>query len=141
MCPNDFLSQSKELLGMYDTNGCKEVDLRSAISRAYYSLFHNALRYLESNFKAEFDSQYRIYAKGPKTSDSEKGAFIHRVIPNTLNTINIKNSRVLGVKFKSYRDLRNKADYKLDMEFIRGDVEQEINSMENLMSQIKALND
>ena len=53
---NEFLRQAKELVGK---NNPSEVDLRTAISRAYYSLYHEALSTIQTNHVHKFQESIK----------------------------------------------------------------------------------
>jgi uncharacterized protein (UPF0332 family) len=54
--PEDFLSHAKTLL---ENPEGSEVIMRSAISRAYYSLFHEALSFLKQRHKGKIIKQIK----------------------------------------------------------------------------------
>jgi uncharacterized protein (UPF0332 family) len=49
--PKDFLNHAKKLLDVNQNPNPGEIDFRSAISRAYYSLFHETSDFLHSRGK------------------------------------------------------------------------------------------
>jgi uncharacterized protein (UPF0332 family) len=89
--PSDFLNHAKRLID--PKNSPTEVDWRSAISRAYYSLFHESVAALQKK-------NYTI----PNTN-------AHKFVSDTLHTLD----RNMGRKYKALRDDRNQADYQLTL--------------------------
>jgi uncharacterized protein (UPF0332 family) len=96
MKPEDFLILAKEL----HLSG-NEAALRSATSRAYYAAFHKGREMLASmNFKL---------STGPAA---------HGEICNYLQNSGDSRMEAAGQKLGSLRSIRNKADYRLDIQHV-----------------------
>ena len=87
--PQDFLTHAKKLVA---NNSANELDCRSAVSRAYYSLFHEASNFLEAR------GRYRRVIRGA-----------HEKVKNVLFDID----PIVGMEFDTHKDSRHDADYNL----------------------------
>jgi hypothetical protein len=145
---DDFLSQAKWLL---NKNSASEVDFRSAISRAYYSLYHECFSRLKERYRPEFihqifalsyqDHGLAALEKHLKHEELDEEYILslrislHKLLPNILRTINFN----YFMEYKQHRKKRNIADYnlktKMDYEFAKVEVE----SISNLILAIKNL--
>lgn len=91
MNPDEFLVLAEQL-----ATGPGEAALRSAISRAYYAVFHVVLQELGPAFEIPVD------ASG------------HRILGHCLRNCGVPQAVPLAQTLDSLRDLRNRADYRLD---------------------------
>lgn len=91
MSPDDFLVLATRL-----SAGAGEAELRSAVSRAYYGLFHSARQLLD-----ECD------VICPESAEA------HDKIAKCLQNSEIPNVAAAGSKLHSFRTTRNHADYRL----------------------------
>lgn len=100
MRPEDFLSLARELASRDD-----EASLRTAISRVYYALFHNARLILRSR-----------HIRVPK------GVSAHYEVPARLRELAYDENNffyeALASELDTLRTLRVKADYHIERPFI-----------------------
>ena len=102
-----------------------EVERRTAISRAYYYLFHETRDFVSPAIR------YRQYVR---SNPNVKGA--HEKIANFLVSVNY----IIGNSYKDFRDDRNTADYDLHIAFdSHADCITKVRDMANLLSTIKNL--
>jgi uncharacterized protein (UPF0332 family) len=114
--PSDFLNHAKRLTD--PKNSPKEVDWRSAISRAYYSLYHETIVVLKNK-------RYNIPRKDT-----------HKFVSLTLYGLD----RNVGRKYKAFRDDRNQADYKLALtSFTQTSSQTKVIEIERFIQRIKNL--
>ncbi len=95
MDPGDFLSTAIRL-----SNGSHEGDLRTAVSRAYYGVFHLARQFL-GDCGLGF-AQKDFYA-----------AEIHKKVRYCLSESENADAIIAAGRLRSLRDQRNEADYDL----------------------------
>jgi uncharacterized protein (UPF0332 family) len=95
MNPADFLEVADEWAG-----GIREAEWRSAVSRAYYSVFHVARRLLQQS--------------GFKVPDGEQA---HAYLWLRLSNAGQPDVRQVGLNLNHLRGIRNRADYDLDRDF------------------------
>jgi len=106
---SDYLRLAKDL-----AENSSEAELRSAISRAYYSIFQQARKALES-------AGFPI----------ERSSIDHKLVPETLKSRQDVNARQLGVHLERLRIDRNKADYDDDFPNLEKQVELDIRTAED----------
>jgi uncharacterized protein (UPF0332 family) len=115
--PLDFLVHARKI---NNSSAPPEIDCRSAVSRAYYSLFHEALNFLEAKGK------YKRTGKGDH---------------NNVKNILLKLDCSVGLDYNQFRDDRTQADYQLKTNFYsQADVTIKLNLIQVLITRIKALN-
>lgn len=135
---NTFLLQSRELLSEADkrTNyDEKEGYLRSAVSRAYYGLFHQAKSHLQSSCSKQYNEASKELT-GTKNRDLEgEKVSEHRLVVDTLYSLD----RVLSSQFKAVRNRRNDADYHFTMSFQYSDTTKTLDKIDTLLVEIKKL--
>lgn len=148
---NDFLSQA---LSLINKNNATEVDFRSAISRAYYSLYHESYRFLQKSYKNRIikEIEFITSRRQPHLLDTKEfrkkvdeldSEYIghqlrinkHQLILNVLKTFGIHYS----LDFKLHRDKRNTADYELDINITYDIAKYEIEYISELIKSIKNL--
>jgi uncharacterized protein (UPF0332 family) len=133
----DFFLQSQYLLQISSDikfQQEQEVYLRSAISRAYYSLYHETCNHLEGTFSREFNEK--------KKQMGEDTAEMHRALSDILQAIweMDRTKDNLSPLFGKFRRLRNKADYKIKEQFDTfSTTEKEIQRIQILIDDIKRL--
>jgi uncharacterized protein YpuA (DUF1002 family) len=150
--PGDFLSQAYWLLNQTNPS---ESNCRSAISRAYYSLYHESLTHLKEKYKDQVINKIKSFTveKGYANplydpDEHEKrinelnsdyilglGLSFHRIIPNILRSLNYNYS----LDFKQHRKKRNDADYNLDITITQKYAKNEVESISNLIAAIRNL--
>ena len=128
MRPEEFLKQSDFLLSLK----YEEVNCRSAVSRAYYALYHEAKNYLEGNHN-------RIYKEIEQKAIKEKGKLkpnYHLVVADVLARLN-KGYRF---DFIGFRDKRTEADYYLNNSFLtQQDAKDTIDEINKFIVKVKSL--
>ena len=110
----EFFVLAQELM-----QGQREVDYRSAVSRAYYSAFH-ACRTLLKNI--------------PNLSDNIGTS--HQKVIDELLSHSDKQISSLGNKLKVARDLRQKADYQLENPFSRYEASRLLSQVQKILSEV-----
>ena len=147
---NDFLSHAQSLI---EKNNAKEVDFRSAISRAYYSLYHESFRFLQKSYKEKLIRNIESYVFKTKPSLIYSQEFIqkikeldpdyilklgislHQIIPSVLSSLNYD----YFLDYKQHRRRRNVANYDLDVNITYDDAKDEIEFISLLISSINSL--
>lgn len=148
---NDFLSHAKWSL---EQNNHTEIYFRSAISRAYYSLFHESFKFLKENYRSElinkikhmvaqknYQDFYDIYEHEKRISELDLnyilrlGINFHNLIPTVLRSLNYDYS----LEYKEHRKKRNEADYNLDININYNDAKHEVEAISNLIVLIQSL--
>jgi uncharacterized protein (UPF0332 family) len=139
-----FLDCAKKIVS---NSSIPEEECRTAIGRAYYSLYHQTLAVVVSrhslklirNIERNFKRHLKQFEKNQLNSLDP--AFLmkcnlHKILPFTLTDI---NEPVLATAFKNFRDKRNQADYELKLTFTYSDANTIVGSIDGLASQIKSL--
>jgi hypothetical protein len=147
MEPEDFLKQAKRLI---NSNNPSEVEFRSAISRAYYSLYHESMISLKtSRHKKLLSNKVREHLKDNKPKHKQideklindidprhlhyLGVPLHYIVRNTLQDIDCN----IGMDFMSYHVDRKVADYELNRKFGHKDSDVIVKGIEDLIIHIK----
>lgn len=139
-----FLNCAKRLLR---NRSVREEDSRSAISRAYYSLYHRTLLTTKNRYSFDLIQTIEKHKKRRLTPterrqlssldpDFLKKMNFHQLLPLALSKM---GERTKAVSFKNYRDLRNQADYDLRKNFGKRDAITLVNSIETLFNQVAVL--
>src|SRR5712692_9937675 len=117
------MTQAKKLAGTGQNT--PEVDSRSAISRAYYSLFHETKQSLAANYpglllpiverELRANGESNINQARLQALDKEymRKVNLHSIFPEVLNQIDATISK----DFKWFRNERNRSDYDIDETF------------------------
>jgi len=122
-----------------------EEESRSAISRAYYSLFHETELKLKKKYSLDLiknlKRKKRIHASQIYLLNRLDPKFLrkwnlHKIYPDTLIGLGFKT---LGMNFKQFRDKRNQADYDLWLSFGKKDAKIVVNSIDKLISQVRSV--
>jgi len=124
-----------------------EEECRTAISRAYYSLYHQTLETTKNQYSHDLINTIERYKKRRLTRNEKirlnsldptflKNLNFHNLLPKTLTRI---GERGKAVSFKNFRDLRNQADYDLKRGFPKVDAITFVNAIESLFNQVKTL--
>src|SRR4051794_821648 len=117
MSPRDFLDQADEL-----ANGMREVDWRTAASRAYYAAFHTARLLLE--------------AAGFVVPRSDQA---HQYLYLRLYNSGHPDVEQAGNDLDDLRVIRNKADYDLHVPFLNGPARLAVTTSLNVINLLEAL--
>lgn len=120
--PDEFLKHAESII--VSTNNPQEIEFRSAVSRAYYSLYHEAYDKISQNHKSvlvhaiceyldrtpdQLYVQSRIQSLDRNYLKTQR-VNLHQTIPLVLKRINKKNE---GLDFIGFRNNRNDADYDI----------------------------
>ena len=98
MIPKDYISFAELLVDKTDdSDALKAAKYRSAISRAYYAVFHHGVKVLR-NCSATLSN---------KADD-------HQIVCQTMCECAVKGFKSIGGNLRDLRDWRNDADYQLD---------------------------
>jgi len=139
-----FLKCARKILA---DRSVPEEDSRTAISRAYYSLYHQTLETTKNRHSLNLIEVIERYKKRRLTRrekiqlNSLDPKFLmrlnfHNLLPKTLARM---GERTKAVSFKNYRDLRNQADYDRKLGFPKSDAITYVNAIEILFNQVKTL--
>jgi uncharacterized protein (UPF0332 family) len=148
MEPEEFQQLARTLL--QGTSIGSEGSSRSAISRAYYSLYHEARRTLSKAFQHEFADGIKEWLRinrRPGTWDSSRidlldWEHIGKLAVNLHNVISKVLFRIeqdLGRDFKDARLQRDEADYNLSLSFSKADATVRVNQIGELIDIIHSL--
>ena len=138
-----FIKYAKRIVS---SSSISEEEARSAISRAYYSLYHQTLAVAIKKYslslikKVEKHNRKRLRRYERSQLNSMDSRFLrkcnfHKILPDTLFDIN----PILAFSFKNFRDQRNQADYDLKMTFTHGDADTIVNNIDVVLNQITSL--
>lgn len=106
IAPKDLLAFSESLVSSTD-----EVTLRAAASRAYYAAYHHSLSYAIEN-------EIEILKAPP-----EERAGVHGDLIYTFRQHSAENIRQAAYSLQQAKDIRSKADYKLQSNLVNNDVQ------------------
>jgi hypothetical protein len=119
--PDKFVQYAKRIVS---NPSSPEEEARSAVSRAYYSLYHETLQLMLRKYSFELIKNIEVDWKRPLTPrekyqlNSLDPVFLrrvnfHRVLPKTIYNL---RKPIIATNFKNYRDKRNQADYDLGID-------------------------
>ena len=139
-----FLGCAKRILA---SNSGNEEDFRTAISRAYYALYHQTLLTTKNRYSLDLidtieKRENRILSRREKAQlsslDSKflRTVNLHRLLPLILAKMGESSKSVL---LKNYRDLRNQADYDLKLDFKESDTITYVTAVETLLNEMEDL--
>lgn len=116
--PTDILREARDLF----SDNAQEVRYRTVVSRAYYAAFHHTKSYAETQgFKGN------------------KGRSIHRDIINFLAGHKNADNRYRSHRLDQLRNLRNRADYRLEMNFGTPMAEDALNDAAEIVGDIQTV--
>ncbi len=139
-----FLKYAKRIISRSSPS---EEESRSAISRAYYSLYHHTLETMIRRYsldlikRIERSKRKRLKWYERSQLNSLDSNFLrrfnfHKILPDTLVDI---NEPILAISFKNFRDSRNQADYDLKRTFTHLDATTLVSHIDNLVSQVDSI--
>jgi uncharacterized protein (UPF0332 family) len=142
--PNKFLQYAKTIVS---NPTAPEEESRSAVSRAYYSLYHEALdtmltkysldliKNIEKEWKRPLNAKekYQLNSLDP---DFLKRINFHRVLPETLRDL---KKPIIANKFLNFRDKRNQADYDLKTNLSGSDANIIVSNIDSFVILVKTL--
>lgn len=142
--PEKFLILAKK---MVSDASIPEEEARSAVSRAYYSLYHEALELMVKKYSfgliKEIEKQYGkpLSFQERTMLNSLDPAFLsrvnfHRVIPNVLRTM---KKPIMANKFINFRDKRNQADYQFMDSMVYADAIVIVSNIDGFIGVVKGL--
>lgn len=139
-----FLVCAKKIIGKRKLS-LPEEECRTAISRAYYSLYHTTGSTLKKKYSLLLIKEVRKSYPKKKINLAKLNRLdkrhlrkfnLHRIYPQTLNDLGFKSMAFL---FKNFRSKRNDADYDLDLNFNATNSRIIVNEIEKLMAKIRQL--
>ena len=142
--PDKFLQYAKRIVSV---PSAPEEEARSAVSRAYYSLYHEALelmirRYsldLIKEIEKEWGKHLTHQEKTQLNSldpDFLKRVNFHRILPNAIRN---QKKPIIAVKFINFRDKRNQADYDLKLDISCSDASTVVTNIDGFVTVVRAL--
>lgn len=139
-----FLVCAKRIVGKRKLS-LPEEECRTAISRAYYSLYHTTGSILKKKYSLTLIKEIRkIYprknvnlAKLNRLDKTYLRRFnLHRIYAQALHNLGFKS---MSFMFKNFRSKRNNADYDLDLNFTAASARTIVNEIEKLMVKLRRL--
>ena len=122
-----------------------EEESRSAISRAYYSLFHET----DAKLKRKYTFDLIKNLKKGRRLTRRQTTLLNKLDPTLLRTFNMHRVftdtlidlgfKAYGISMKQFRDKRNQADYDLNLNISHSDATFTVNSIDRLISQIQSI--
>jgi hypothetical protein len=142
--PDKFLDFAKRIVS---AKSAPEEESRSAISRAYYSLYHETLaimvkKYsidLIKNIEKEWGKPLKHYERVQLNALDPtfiRKLNLHRILPDTLYDL---KKPLIASSFKNFRDQRNNADYDLKLVFTCPIAYTVVNNIDALIGLMKSL--
>lgn len=124
-----------------------EEESRSAVSRAYYSLYHETLEIMTRKFSLDLIKNIEKVKKRPLSYNERaklnaldpeflKQFNLHQRLPDTLFEMKY---RALAMTYKNFRQQRNQADYDLKVDLSHSDADVVVKSIDALIGAIKSL--
>lgn len=139
-----FLIYAKKIIGQKKIP-IPEEECRTAISRAYYSLYHTTGSILKKKYSFQLIKEIRKsyprkrinLAKLNLLDKKHLRSFnLHKMFTLTLHDLGFKT---IAFRFKDFRIKRNQADYDLDLNFNATYSRIIVNEIEKLMARIRQL--
>lgn len=142
--PVQFLNFAKRIVS---NPSAPEEENRSAISRAYYSLYHETLELMLKKYSLELIKNIENEWRRP-LSYNEKyqlnnldPAFLsrvnfHKVLPNTIRGL---KKPTIAAKFMNFRDKRNQSDYDLRLNFASSDAFTVVSNIDGFIGIVKSI--
>lgn len=128
---SEYFNLAQELAAISSENSASsEAKLRSAVSRAYYSVFCSSRNYLR-----DFEKDPRLSRKNNFDINE------HQYVAEEFIFHKSKNPKILkiGENLSRLRELRNKADYADTMFNLQKDVKYALKITENIISALSDL--
>jgi len=142
--PDKFLQFAKKIMSV---KSASEEECRSAVSRAYYSLYHETLQIMISRYS--LDLIVNIEKVKKKTLSNSERAKLNSLDPDFLKQFNLHQIifdtlfnmkyRAVAMTYKNFRIQRNQADYDLKMNLSYNDADVVVKNIDVLVSAIKSL--
>ena len=143
--PEAFMNHAKKIL--MQKNDPQEADFRSAVSRAYYSIYHEALKNMFTKHQTamsnaickQLDKRNKPYDRLKIESLDFKyiknqRINLHQIIPTALASTLDKTARN---KFRSFRTDRNRADYEINTQYTIKQALDKVRAMEKFAIKIR----
>lgn len=143
--PDELINHAKQLI--MQENNPQEVEFRSAISRAYYAVYHEARIGMFTKYKKDMsdeicqhlDKRNRSYDKSKiEALDLDyirkQRINLHEAISNTLMGIGEKRT---SDQFRLFRVYRNRADYDIHEQYSNKSARKRVKKMEKLVLEIR----
>ena len=142
--PDKFLQYAKRVISV---SSAPEEEARSAVSRAYYSLYHEALELMIKKYS--FDLIKEIEKEWGKVLSPQEKAQLNSLNPNFLkrvnfhrvlpNTIRQQKKPIIATKFINFRDKRNQADYDLKLNISCSDATTIVTSIDGFVTVMRTI--
>jgi hypothetical protein len=142
--PDKFLHYANRIVA---NPSAPEEEARSAVSRAYYSLYHEALEVLVNKYSFDLIKEIERW-HGKPLSPNEK-AQLNSLDPNFLKNVNFhklipfvlrsQKKPLIATKFINFRDKRNQADYDLKRNISCSDASIVVLSISGFVTVVKTL--
>lgn len=127
---SEYFNLAQELAAISENSASSEAKLRSAVSRAYYSVFC-----LSRNYLRDVEKDPRLSRRN--ISDLNE----HQYVAEEFIFHKSKNPKIIkiGENLSRLRELRNKADYADTMFSLQKDVKYALKITENIISTLSDL--
>ena len=144
LTPDSFLKYAQKIIT--DPN-IPEEEARTAISRAYYSLYHETLKQMIKKYSLALIKEIeREWSKPLSHIEREQlnaldPTFLqrvnfHRILPNVMRGM---RNPVIANKIINFREKRNQADYDLKATFVYSDAQAIVQNIEGVIMTVKTL--
>jgi hypothetical protein len=141
--PDKFLQLAKRIVS---NSAAPEEEARTAISRAYYSLYHETFEIMKSKYSIDLiknikkETKRKLSYQEMSRLNSLDPAFLrrynfHKIIPYTLYDL---KKQLIADKFKNFRIARNDADYTLTNNIACSDAKVVVTNIESLVIVVKS---
>ncbi|MGA2386964.1 MAG: hypothetical protein ABSG33_10585 [Candidatus Bathyarchaeia archaeon] len=142
--PDRFLLLAKR---MVSNPGIPEEEARSAISRAYYSLYHETLQLVIKKYSLdlirEIERQYgrQLTIQERAKLNSLDPDFLcrinfHRILPVVMRNM---QKPIIASKFMNFREKRNQADYDLKLTTAQSDAITIVTNIDKFVVVVKTM--
>lgn len=145
--PEELMNHAKRII--MQENSPQEAEFRSAVSRAYYSVYHEARIGMFTKYKKDMsDAICWQLDKRKKPYDKSKiyaldleyikkqGVNWHMIIPSVLIRIGKKGT---SNDLRAFRDDRNEADYDIHIQYPMESARAKVEGMERLALEIQQI--
>ncbi len=142
--PDKFAHYAKRIVS---NPSAPEEEARSAVSRAYYSLYHETLQLMLKRYSLalikniEYDWKRPLTARERYQLNSLDPLFLrrvnfHQVLPKTIHSM---KKPIIATNFKNYRDKRNQADYDLGIDMLCSQANTIVSNIDGFINIVKSV--
>ena len=146
--PDEFMQQATRLIAAPASPS--EVDFRTALSRAYYSLYHQALTSIRNRHKPELVSAIETQLQRRRKFFADLPRVRRLDWTYLVDTLHVSFHQILfevlcgldypkGQEFGAHRDERNIADYELEKNLNPQDCQTNIDDMRTLINSLNTI--